>query len=433
MALFSTIKSRIKNPLIQRMVVYAFSDGISKAIPFLIFPLVAAYLTTEEFGYIANFNVFTQLILAFVIINAHTYLSVDYYKSDQNQKGNLIHQAIVFFSFNTVIVLIIVFLVSGLIKKYLALDLFWQIGAVFWSFGMASTYVYQSYLRLNEQVKLFSIFKISQAIFSAGLTFLLVVFYEGGLSGRLYSIVISVFSFGLIGLIYLIRKSNLYSFKVSLKPLYLFGIPLLPHTVSFWIKGGIDKIYITNYISLSANGIYAFAETFMLIFSMFSLAFFSAYTPHLYKQLSSMENGNSLSIKDKIVKETGLFLMFFIVLLIIGYFAVRIFVSALFVEKYGDSLSYLHYMVFSVFVSVLYSIASSYMFYVKKTKILGIINFSGAIIHTFINYFVIQYYGVLGMVITNLIMLTITTSIILFFSQQYYPMPWHKLIPLKNK
>ena len=57
MAFIEFIKSKVKNPLIQRMVLYTFSDAISKAIPFIIFPLVATYLTTDEFGYVANFNV----------------------------------------------------------------------------------------------------------------------------------------------------------------------------------------------------------------------------------------------------------------------------------------------------------------------------------------------------------------------------------------
>lgn len=433
MALIHSIKSKIKNPLLQRMVVYAFSDGISKAIPFLIFPLVAAYLSTDEFGAVANFNVLTQLLLAFIVLNSHTYLGVDFYKVDIESRRELIHQVIVFYTLNTFTVLIFVILFGELINSYLAISTFWQVGAILWAFGMASTYVYQNYLRLNEKTSLFATFQISQSIFSAVLTFLFVIYFKWGLNGRLGSLIISVLIFGLIGLIYLLRESKFTLKNLKLKPLYLFGLPLLPHTISFWIKGGIDKIYITNYISLSANGIYSFAETFMLIFSMFSLAFFSAYTPHLYKQLSSIDNGGALMLKEKIVKETGWFLLIFILLLIGGYFAIKFFILYQFEEKFGESLTYLHYMILSVFVSILYSIASSYVFYVKKTKILGIINFSSAIIHTIFNFFVIQYFGILGMVVTNLIMLTITTIILVYFSNKYYPMPWQKLIPIKIK
>ncbi len=439
MAFIEFIKSKVRNPLIQRMVLYTFSDAISKAIPFIIFPLVATYLTTGEFGYVANFNVLTQLLLAFIVINSHTFLGIDFYKSDENERNLIIKNVLSFLIINTVIIFFLVLIFSELIKNYLVVDKFWQLGAVLWSFGMALTYVYQAYLRFNENTNVFASFQISQAIFSAGLTYLLVVVFKSGLEGRLYSLVVSVLLFGILGLVFLTRNASLSlnKFIFNLKPLYLFGLPLLPHTISFWIKGGIDKIYITKFISLSSTGIYAFSETFMVVFSMFSLAFFSAYTPHLYKQLSLIDvytNTDEIKIlKNKIVTETIFFVGTFSILLIIGYVLVYLFITYFFIEKFGESLTYLHYLIFSVFISVIYSITSSYLFYIKKTKILGIINFTGAIVHTLINYFVIQYFGVKGLVITNLLMLSFTTVLVAIYSQKYYPMPWNRIIPIFRK
>jgi hypothetical protein len=40
MALIEIIKAKVKNPLLQRVLVYAFSDGISKAFIFLVFPFL---------------------------------------------------------------------------------------------------------------------------------------------------------------------------------------------------------------------------------------------------------------------------------------------------------------------------------------------------------------------------------------------------------
>lgn len=440
MNLIQIVHAKIKNPLLQRMAVYAFSDGVSKAIPFLIFPLVAAYLTTEEFGYVANFNVLSQILLAFVVINSHTYLTVDYYRLDDVEKNNLIRKILLFIAINSVVVAFFVFLLSPIIKDYLYIDLQWQLAAVLWAFGMGSTYIFQAFLRIKEKIKTFAKYQILQAIISTILTLILVVIFKFGLQGRLFSLLISVLSFGLLGYIYLLRYSR-FSFlnlKLELKSIYQFGLPLLPHTISFWIKGGIDKIYITKFISLSATGIYAFAETFMLIFSMFSLAFFSAYTPHLYKKLSETTSVSShfdiLEIKLKIVKETAFFIICFILLLILGYAFIYFFILHFFYIKYGESLNYIHFLILSVFVSIIYSIFSSYLFYIKKTNILGFTNFSGSIVHTIINYFVIQTYGLKGMVITNLTMLSITTIIIVYLSEKHFPMPWKNLIhPIKTK
>jgi O-antigen/teichoic acid export membrane protein len=437
MTIVETIKNKIKNPLLQRMFVYAFSDGLSKAIPFLIFPIVAAFLTTEEFGYVSNFSVLTQILLAFVIINSHTYLTVDYYKINIRDRDILINNTLLFLILNTVVVLIVVILLRAVIQTYLLIDFFWQIAAVFWAFGMASIYLFQAYLRVREKTRMFASFKIIQASFSAILTFILVVIYKFGLQGRLYSLFIAVFSFGLFGYFYLIKSSSfsLKNLKFNLKPIYFFGLPLLPHTISFWIKGGIDKIYITKFISLSSNGIYAFALTFMVVFSMFTSAFFSAYTPHLFKTLSQINENTSeeevKKIKFKIVKETAAFLVLFFVLLLLGYIGIYFIIKYLFFDKFGDALEYLHLLTISSFVSSIYAVFSSYLMFLKKTKILGVINFSGAIVHTVINYFIIQSFGIQGMVLTNLTMLIITTSFIIYKSDKLFPMPWKSLFNIK--
>jgi O-antigen/teichoic acid export membrane protein len=435
MALVDLIKVKIKNPLLQRMIIYAFSDGLSKAIPFLIFPLVAAFLTTAEFGYVANFGVLTQIVLALVILNAHTYLTVDYYKIDESSRNGLLQNILLFLLINTLFVLIIVLLIRSIIEKYLSIDFFWQIAAVFWALGMAAIYVLQAYLRIEEKTKMFAYYQIVQAAFSATLTFILVVTLEYGLEGRLYSLLISVLIFGLFGYLYLVKASlfNLKKkFKFNLKPIYFFGLPLLPHTISFWVKGGIDKIYITKFISISATGIYAFAETFMLVFTMFSLAFFSAYTPHLFKtiaQITEKSTTNDIDkIKLKVVKETSAFVGLFAILLVVGYASIYLFIKYFFFDKFGDSLQYLHLLIACVFVSIIYSVFSSYLFYLKNTKVLGIINFSGAVVHTLINYFVIQSFGIKGLISTNLIMLSLTTSIIIYQSEKSFPMPWRKII-----
>jgi O-antigen/teichoic acid export membrane protein len=173
----------------------------------------------------------------------------------------------------------------------------------------------------------------------------------------------------------------------------------------------------------------------MVVFSMFTSAFFSAYTPHLFKTLSQINENTSeeevKKIKFKIVKETAAFLVLFFVLLLLGYIGIYFIIKYLFFDKFGDALEYLHLLTISSFVSSIYAVFSSYLMFLKKTKILGVINFSGAIVHTVINYFIIQSFGIQGMVLTNLTMLIITTSFIIYKSDKLFPMPWKSLFNIK--
>ena len=85
MRVADSIKSRIKNPLLQRMVVYILSDGISKAMPFFVFPIVAFYLTKEEFGLVANFTVLLSVIGPFVGMSTNSALSVNFFRKKKEE------------------------------------------------------------------------------------------------------------------------------------------------------------------------------------------------------------------------------------------------------------------------------------------------------------------------------------------------------------
>ncbi|MDO4975507.1 MAG: oligosaccharide flippase family protein, partial [Alphaproteobacteria bacterium] len=79
--------------------------------------------------------------------------------------------------------------------------------------------------------------------------------------GKIYA---EVFVFGLMGLVhlYILYKKGYLIFQIELqwiKKLLKFGVPLLPHSVSFWLKGGVDKIFITSFCGLQFNGLYSMA------------------------------------------------------------------------------------------------------------------------------------------------------------------------------
>lgn len=50
-------KQIFNTPLVKQSVVYVVSDGINRAIPFLLLPFITYYLTPEDYGIITNFNV----------------------------------------------------------------------------------------------------------------------------------------------------------------------------------------------------------------------------------------------------------------------------------------------------------------------------------------------------------------------------------------
>ena len=415
------------------MAVYAFSDGISKAMPFLVFPIVAYMLTPAEFGLVSNFNVLCQVIFAFTLLNTHTYLTVEYYKINEEQKQSLILNIFILVWALLGLSSVITLLFNNIIFHYTELTIRWQLYALIWVGFNAVIYIYQAKLRLDEKAKYFGIYQVTQSVLSAGFTLLFVVLLKWGWQGRIESLVISNVVIGGVGLYFLLKQS-LFSAKfnvLQIKNAFLFGIPLLPHTLSFWLKNGMDKIYITNIISITENGIFTFAGMLASIFFMITAAFLSAYNPHLFKTLASIESYSNEDEKRQIRKKLLIQLKYFILVYalanILGYFVIKLGIEIFFFEKYGTSLKYIPWLQLVGFMGVFYAIFSAYVFYTKSTKILGVITVSTAILQATLNYFAVIHFGVYGIISVSLITALILAVCVGFYSNKVYPMPWRYL------
>ena len=69
-----------KSNLLKNTMIYAISDGINKAIPFLILPVIVRFLTTEDYGIITNFMVLVQIITIFAYGAAQGSIPVKFFK-----------------------------------------------------------------------------------------------------------------------------------------------------------------------------------------------------------------------------------------------------------------------------------------------------------------------------------------------------------------
>ena len=425
MGVVDYIKSKIQNPLIQRMVVYASSDGISKAMPFLVFPIVAHYLTQEEFGLVANFSVLAAVIGPFVGMSTNSLLSVDFFRKSKEELphfyANLIYTNLILF----ILIFFIVLLSNRYIESWTEYSLSWQILAMITVFFSPFTTLFTTRLQLEGKAKRFGQFQIFSSSIGAILTYLFVAIFLWSWKGRIYSLVFSSVIPGIIAMVYTFKfigrkfpKLDVDIIKTSL----LFGFPLLPHNLSFWLKSGFEKILVTNTQGLAENGIMSFAQTLSFIFVLITTAFFGAYSPYLFKKLSCMKESDTHT-KVGLVKTSYFFLITYMIILIIGYFIIRVGVYFYF-EKYILSLNYLIYFLGFNFFNASYAIFSGYLFYSKNTKFLGIITISTAFMQVGISIFFVNKFGGIGTAYSTLIVSIITAVVVAIYSNKKYPMPW---------
>jgi len=276
---------------------------------------------------------------------------------------------------------------------------------------------------------MFNGLQIFQALLSGVLAILFVVVLRWNWQGRALSIVMAA-AISMLLILYLMIKSGHLFQKNNIdeiKSALFFGLPLLPHTLSFWFKSGVDKIILTNYISLAANGVYSIAFTFACIVGILTGSFFNAYTPLMFKDLSmidTMQDDKAIVIKQKLVRNTYYFAGGLLAVCIGSYFALKIAIPLLFTGEYLGAIRFMPFLLTTLYFEGMYSMISGYIFYRKKTKMLGTITFSSSMLQIGITLLFVKHFGIMGAAYSSSLVAGITFIAVLSYTNKLYKLPW---------
>lgn len=394
--------------------VYLFTDGLNKCIPFISIPIIAYYLDPEEIGLMTNFNVLVQFLLPIITMGTSTYLTVVFFKLTKEQIKGFYSSQVSLILILFLVILLFEPLWSSFVYKALKIDLQWQLIAVICVFGLAFINLFLSYLRIVKKTYIFGIVQVVQSFILFFVTIILISHFNWDWAGKAIgylfsSIIISFF------VLYMLKRWNMINIfltrKDTIKQTVNFALPMLPHNLSFWFKSGVDKIIITQFCGLSQNGIYSVALNFGAVISLFTTSFFNVYSPYIYNKLALIDQGrvNAKEILYKQMKIAFLFSICLLLLILLVYFFLYYLIPILFNEKYASTIEYLPYILATVYFNALYSMFSVYLFYRKKTKLLGTITFSMTLFQVLITYILVHYIGIYGALFSSVLI-----SIIIF-------------------
>ena len=411
--------------MIRRMLVYTVSDGISKAIPFLVLPVIARYLTVEDFGLVSNFTVLVELFAAFVAFSAYFSLGVDYYKKD---RPTLVSNLVVMITTMFAATFILIVLFNGVIYTNFRISLQWQIYALVTAYFNSINQLYNTKLRYDEKAKLFGLLQLVRSSLSAGLSLLLVIGLDWSWQGRAFSLLAT----GLV--LFIISVMLMFREKVILKHVQpkmvfgsmVFGFSLLPQTLVGWLRSGFEKSLVTRQVGLGGNGLISFAGTIASIFLLFSTAFFSTYTPFLFKSLTRLENepeNGDIILRD-ILKKAYLFLGFLLAAILAGYFLTILMIDTFFKNDYQDAKALMPLALVTVFLSALSSWLSSFLLFKKKTKLLAGITVAQTVVQLGLTYYMVTNYSTIGAQYASVLGNLLLNAILAWFVTREYRMPW---------
>ncbi|WP_418359189.1 lipopolysaccharide biosynthesis protein [Sphingobacterium detergens] len=416
----------LRHPLFKSSLIYTVSDGINKSIPFFILPILSHYLLPGDYGIVSNFGVLTGIIGLIINCSVDGAISVNFYKTESKElKVYIFNCLLVSFSI-FILVLISTILANSYLYQLLYIPFEYQLICVVMCFFNLFTTINLVLWRLEEKPVAFGLYDISNTAINISLSLLFVVAFKENWIGRINAIVIATIGYGLFSLFFLYKRGYV---KITYNPIYfrsilLFGVPLIPHALSFWLRSGVDRIFISNFWGTSAVGLYATGFQFGTLVSFMILAFNNAFSPYLYKTLS-IEDENQLQYeKRKIVKLT--YLIMLVLLLGGGLFILlsKLILTAFFSQEYYNAVEYVNWAILSQIFQAYYVLFVNYIFFSKKNEKLAAITISCGVLQVLLSYLLVKIIGPLGAAYSSVIIAFINFLVVMLFSQKVYPMPW---------
>ncbi len=420
--------SKLKgNTLLAGSAVYLTSNILNAAIPFALLPVLTRYLSPEQYGEVAMFQMLLGALAAFVSLSMHGAAGRKFYdgnlgKDDLAKFIGACLQILLITSFVSAAVLMAF---SDQFSEWLGLDSKWIVLAVL---VVAANVVVQ--LRLGQwQVRKkaikYGLLQVSRSLFNVILSLLLVVPLLKGADGRISAQIWSAVIFALVA-IWFLKRGKLLNF-LSWRPDHIlevlkFGVPLVPHVGGMFLLASVDRFVIKSELGLDQTGIYMVAVQFATALALVFDAINRAYVPWLFERLKRDHEFE----KRQIVHYTY------------GWYAVILFGAALgfviapwlvtFVagNTYSRAGDVVGWLILGQVFGGMYLMLTNYIFFSKRTGLLSLVTIISGVINVVLLIVFINRLGLEGAAYAFCISMAVRFLLTWFVAQKRHPMPWFK-------
>lgn len=400
---------------------------MNASIPFILLPILTRYLTPDEYGQVAMFQVLTAGLLGFIGVNTVGAAARKYF-DDSNIEEVKIYNFNCFYIllFSSIICLIVIGMFGKHIAQQLSIPLIWLYWAVLFC---VATFIIQFRLtqwQVRELPKKYGVLQVSLSLTNFLLALLFVIFLLKGAEGRVLSLILSVFMLSVISLFSLYKEQVIEFSKINIKYIkesLIFGFPLIPHIFGTFLLTSMDRVFITKDVGLEEAGIYMLAFQLSMGLQVVFDAINKAYTPFLYKKLKE----NEWMEKRKLVINTYKYFIFLIFVMIFGFYIGPFLITLLASSSYHEATTVIGFLIMGQVFSGMYLMVTNYIFYSKQTFSLSLVTISSGLINMALLFLLIPSYGMVGAAYSFSIAMFIRFLLTWFVAYKKIDMPWFSL------
>jgi O-antigen/teichoic acid export membrane protein len=408
--------------VVKSSVIYLSSSILSRAIPFLLLPILTKYLSPDEYGILSIFQLMISFSTAFVGMNMSMNISKNFFKYTKQQTSLMIGNILMILSLTTLIYFVITLGVSFYYQEIFSVPSNWVVIIPLLSFMFMINTINLTILRNQEKAYLFGVFEVINTAINMGVTILLLIMYHYGWYARVGGIIVAYTLFFIISLLHM-RKNGFIILRYDreeVRKILKLSIPLIPHVVGGIIIALSDRFFIERMVSLEMVGIYSVGYMFGMVVILFTDAFLKAWSPWFYKMLSDANSTKKL----KIVKYSYLYILVtFIIAFGISIFA-KFIIPYVVDVRYAGAEIYVFWIAIGYAVHGVYKIFFPYLVHISKTAFLGVSTVIAAVLNLIFNYFLIKEFGAIGAAYSTVLSFIVSASLVFWYQNKHFKMPW---------
>lgn len=405
----------LQNKNVKNGILYTVFSFINSGISFILLLILAKYLTPGDYGSLNLFTTFVTLVNIIISLCTVSYVSICFFQKSKEQLNQVIVIALVtttimLFILSSILLAMPNYIeqIIGIPSKYLWLGLLICYFQVYNALNL-------DIWRLEEKPVQYGLYGVSFAICNFILTFWLIVGLHFNWAGRVYAWTLLSIIYFIISVLFLFKRRYLSISKPQLslvKETFIYALPLIPHTVSFWLKQGIDRYIINYFHNQTSVGFYSFALNLAAVITIIGTAFNSTNSVYIYKKLS---NG-SAAVRDGLNRQATLMsVAFLIISILVGFCAYTL--IKLFMNSYDESIPYIIPLCLGSFFHCLYLLWVNYLFYYKKTQKLMFVTLSTALLQIIFSM-ILTRYSILYTAYTSMVVSFITLLLVYILSKK---------------
>ena len=273
--------------LFSDIAVYSSGNLLIKGMSLISAPIFTRIFDPAQYGAWSFINVMIAFLTGILILGGDNAYTRFFFKcKTEEEKQTLTATWFSFLAVWSIIVLIVVLPFSGILAE-------WMLGtdqyraALF--IGLLSSppammnLILSQALRNRFRAKDFTVLNVITAVLILTLSVFFVLVFDLGVAGALLGTAVASLLMIPVRL-WFIRDLLSWSFSiVFLKRLLIFGLPLVPMNVAFWLLSNADRLMLVRLASLEEVGLYSIAAAMAAVLMLLQTAVGQSWMPHAVK------------------------------------------------------------------------------------------------------------------------------------------------------